>query len=241
MTLAWLFGFLSTALGLGIGGGVAWSLKGFQKSIATIYALCGGLIVGLISFEIGPESIQLGDWVIVSLGFLTGVLIFELLHKAFHRNIGITGNREKDVFLHTSILLTLGISLHNLPIGVILGATNHSSIGMSILPALILHNIPEGIILFTPLFMVGVGFCRLLMVSILVALPVAVGASIGSVFGMENPLHLAFSISLTIGIIIMITIREIFTESIKHSSIRYCFLIAFMGYALIGIYFQVIK
>lgn len=240
MTSAWLIGFLSTALGIGIGGGVAWSLKGFQKSIATIYAFCGGLIVGLINFEIGPESIQLGDWVIVSLGFLTGVLLFELLHKVFHRNVAITGNREKDLLLHTAILLTVGIGLHNLPVGVILGATNDTSIGMTILPALILHNIPEGIILFSPLFVVGLGFFRLLLVSIFVALPVAIGASIGSVFGIESPSLLAFSISLTIGTMIMITIREIFVESTKLSSARYCFFIALIGYALIGIYFQVI-
>lgn len=240
MTSAWLIGFLSTALGIGVGGGVAWLLKGFQKSIATIYALCGGLIVGLIRFEIGPESIELGDWVIVSLGLLAGVLLFELLHMVFHRNITITGNREKDLLLHTTILLIVGIGLHNLPVGVILGATNNTSIGMSILPALILHNIPEGIILFTPLFLIGAGFFRLLIVSILVALPVAVGASIGSVLGIANPLLLAFSISLTIGTMIMITIREIFAESIKLSSFRSCFFIGLIGYALIGIYFQII-
>jgi len=240
MTSVWLIGFLATALGIGFGGGVAWSLKGFQKSIATIYAFCGGLIVGLIYFEIGPESIQLGDWVIVSLGFLAGVLLFELLHKTFHRNLVMTGNREKDLLLHTALLLTIGIGLHNLPVGVILGATNDTSIGMSILPALILHNIPEGIIMFTPLFLVGLGFFGLVIVSVLVALPVAVGASIGSVFGIENPLLLAFFISLTIGTMLMITIREIFAESIKLSSFSYCFFISLIGYALIGIYFQVI-
>lgn len=240
MTAAWLIGLLSTTFGIGIGGGIAWSLNGFQKSIATVYALCGGLIVGLVGFEILPEALQIGDWITVSLGFVAGILLFELLHQSFHQNTSLTGNREKDLFLHTSILLIIGISLHNLPMGVVLGATNHSSIGMSILPALILHNIPEGIILFTPLFMTGKNVFRLIIVSIVVALPVALGAFIGSTSGMENPSLMAFSISFTVGAILMIAIREVFMESIKHSSVLYCFMIALLGTALIGTYFHIL-
>jgi ZIP family zinc transporter len=241
LTFAWLIGFVSTTLGISIGGGIAWFLKGFHKSIATIYALCGGLIIGLLSFEILPEAIHLGDWIIFTLGLASGIILFELIHIAFHKNKSITGNQEKDLYLHTGLLLTLGISLHNLPMGVVLGTTTHSLQGMSsLLSVLILHNIPEGIILFTPLFMVGIGFYRFLFVSIIVAVPVAVGALFGSFFGMENPLIIAFFISLTIGTILMITVKEVFTESIKRSSVLYCLIIALMGSALIGIYFNFI-
>lgn len=240
MAFAWLIGFLSTILGTSIGGVIAWFLKGFHKSIATIYALCGGLIIGLISFEIVPDAIQLGDWTIFILGFVSGIILFELIHKAFHKNKTVTGDKEKDLYLHTGLLLILGISLHNLPMGVVLGATNYSSQSMSLLPTLILHNIPEGIILFTPLFMVGIGFYRFLLVLIIVAVPVAVGTLFGSYFGMDNPLIIAFFISLAIGTILMITVKEIFIESINHSSLLYCLIIALMGTALIGIYFDFI-
>lgn len=240
MAFAWLVGFLSTTLGISIGGGIAWFFKGLYKSIATIYALCGGLIIGLISFDIAPEAIRLGDWIIFILGFISGIILFELIHKAFHKNTSVTGDKEKDLYLHTGLLLILGISLHNLPMGVVLGATYHSLEIMSLLPTLILHNIPEGIILFAPLFMVGIGFFRFLLISIIVAVPVAVGAFFGSYFGMNNPRIISFFISLTIGTILMITVKEIFTESIKHSSLLYCLFIALMGSALIGIYFDII-
>jgi len=236
LAFSWLIGFLATTIGLGIGGGIAWFLRGFQRSLATIFALCGGLIVGLICFEIGPEAIQLGDWVIFFLGLLSGVILFELLHKVFHNKV----DQETGLYLHTGLLLTIGISLHNLPVGVVFGTTYHSMIGTSILPTLILHNIPEGIILFTPLFMFGIGYYRVVWVSIIVALPVAVGAFFGSVFGMDKPLFVSFFISLAIGTILMVTVREIFAESIRHSSVLYCLLIALMGSALIGIYFDFI-
>ena len=236
MAFAWLIGFCATTVGLGVGGGIAWFLRGFQRSLATIYALCGGLIAGLIGFEIAPEAIQLGDWIIFTLGVLSGVLLFELLHKAFHHKV----NQGKGLFLHTGLLLIVGISLHNLPMGFIFGSTSHSMIGASILPALILHNIPEGIILFTPLFLFGIGFYHVVWISIIVAFPVAVGAFFGSVIGMDNPLVVSFFISLAIGTILMITIREILAESTRHSSMLYCLLIALMGSALIGIYFELI-
>jgi len=240
LTFAWLVGFVATALGIGIGGGIAWFFKGFRKSIAAIYALCGGLIVGLICFEIAPEAVRLGDGFVFILGLVTGVILFKLLHSTFHRNLVHSGAHQKETFLHTGYLLALGIALHNLPMGIILGTTSHSLIGTSILHTLVLHNIPEGIILFTPLFMVGLSVARFLSVLVGVSFPVAVGVFIGSVFEVDNPMVLAFFISLTIGTILMITVEEIFTESIKQSSVMFCLLIALMGSTLIGIYFNII-
>jgi len=238
LTLTWLIGLFSTTLGISIGGGIAWFLKEFHKSIATIYAVCGGLVVGLISFEIAPEAIYMGDWFIVGLGFLTGVILFELLHKALHKKK--YGKKENDLHLQTGLLLILGISLHNLPMGIVLETTHQSSVSMSILPALILHNIPEGIILFTPLFMVGISTYRFWLISIIVALPVAVGALCGGVIERDNTLLVAYIISLTIGIILMITVKEILIEAINQSSVLYCLLIALIGFTLIGIYFNLI-
>ena len=238
LTLTWLIGLCATTLGISIGGGIAWFLKEFHKSIATIYAVCGGVVVGLISFEIAPEAIHVGNWVIVGLGFIAGVILFELLHKALHKKS--YGNDENDLHLQTGLLLILGISIHNFPMGIVLETTHQSSVGMSILPALILHNIPEGIILFTPLFMVGISTYRFWLISIIAALPVAVGALCGGVIEMDNTLLVAFSISLTIGIILMITVKEILIEAIKHSSVLYSLLIALIGFILIGLYFYLI-
>lgn len=240
MTYAWLVGFVATALGIGLGGGIAWFLIGSQKSIAAIYALCGGLIFGLICFEIAPEAIFLGDWMVFTLGVLIGIMLFKLLHTAFHKNAVKAGCQRKEAFLHTGYLLAVGIALHNLPMGVILGTMSDSLISTSILHTLILHNIPEGIILFTPLYMVGLNVGRFLSIVVGVALPVAVGVFIGSVFEVDNPMYLSFFISLTIGTILVITVEEIFTESIKQSSLLFCLIIALMGSAFIGMYFTII-
>ncbi|MEM5613722.1 hypothetical protein AAHB43_03255 [Staphylococcus pseudintermedius] len=56
---------LASALGIGVGGGLAWIMEGFQSGHGFIYSLCAGLIIGLLFFEMIPESIELGGWVIL--------------------------------------------------------------------------------------------------------------------------------------------------------------------------------
>ncbi|MEW9502770.1 ZIP family metal transporter [Jeotgalibacillus marinus] len=239
MSSMWLLGFVSTAVGIGIGGLLAWLLKGFQKSIDTIYALCSGLILGLMSLEIIPAAIQLGDWIIFFLGFLAGILLFELLHTVSHKITLITNSPEKDLFIHTGFLLSLSIAVHNFPLGMILGSSD-SSMSTSLLHTLILHNVPEGMILFTPLFLAGLGFYTWFWFSVLVAVPVGIGSFVGSLIGINHPFLWAFTISLTAGIIFMVTIKEILRESTKHSSLIYCLVISMLGFICILIYFAII-
>ena len=41
---------LASALGIGVGGGLAWIMEGFQSGHGFIYS-CAGLIIGLLFFE----------------------------------------------------------------------------------------------------------------------------------------------------------------------------------------------
>ncbi|MBE1556574.1 ZIP family metal transporter [Sporosarcina limicola] len=236
MTPVWFVGFLSTFAGIGIGGIIAGLINGFQRSMGTIYAVSTGLILGLISFEIIPEAIQLGNWIIFLLGFLTGILVFKLIHMGIHKNSLITAGSYKPFNRRLGLFLALIISIHNLPMGVVMGTSGHSQFNLALLQALILHNIPEGMILFTPLFMARISFNKLFFLSILVAVPVALGALIGEVIGQQNTPIWAFLISLTVGTIYMVTIKEILTESIRHSSNRYSLLVAFLAFCLLGLY-----
>ncbi|CAM3247975.1 ZIP family metal transporter [Filibacter tadaridae] len=234
MTPIWLVGFLATLVGVGIGGILAWLVNGFKKSIGTIYAICAGLILGLISFEIAPEAIGLGDWVIFSLGFLAGVLLFKSIHKGVHKkanhSTGLHGNSTKRV----GLFLVFIISVHNLPMGAVLGTGEQMDVNNALLQALILHNIPEGMILFTPFIITGFTVRRLFSLSFLVAIPVAVGGILGESIGMQNTSLWAFLISFTVGMIYMIAVKEILVESIKYSSNRYSLFVAFISFCLMG-------
>lgn len=226
----WVIAFIATFFGVGIGGVLSYFINRFKRSIGTIYAVCAGLILGLISFGIAPEAIELGNWIVLILGFISGVLLFMFIHSMLETRL------HKRPDLKSGLLLTIIISFHNLPIGLILGTDEESAISTSLLQTLILHNIPEGMILFTLLFIAGFRFLPLLLLSFIVAVPVAVGAIIGEMIGTRNTNLSAFLMSLTVGTIYMVTVKEVLPESVKHSSNAYSILVAGTAFFLIGVY-----
>ncbi|MCZ2260728.1 ZIP family metal transporter [Sporosarcina sp. G11-34] len=226
----WFVGFIATFFGVGIGGVLSFFINGFKRSVGTIYAVCTGLILGLISFEIAPEAIRLGNWIVLALGFIAGVVLF----KAIHAILEVQLHKRPD--LKSGFLLALIISIHNFPIGVILGTSEESDISTSLLQTLILHNIPEGMILFTLLFIAGFRFLPLLLLSFVLAVPVAAGALLGEVIGTQHHLLWAFLLSLTVGTIYMVTMKEILPEARKHSSKRYSLFVTVIAFCLIGAY-----
>lgn len=234
----WVVGYLIAAFGLSVGGGIAWIFRGLQKKIYIIYSICAGLILGLLSFEIAPEAIELGNWMVFALGFSLGVIIFKLIHKASEALLAPASSKHSS--LQMGILLILGISIDYIPLGIVLGSNPYSDHNGPILQAILLHGIPEGIIVFTALFTAGLGIKTWLFLPLVVASPVAIGAYFGSSLGIINPLFWSFSMSLAVGILYMITVKEILTETIKDAPSSYVFLLALLSFGGIGGYFLLI-
>lgn len=232
----WLLGFLSSSIGILFGGSIAWLLKGFQKKIDTIYALCAGMILGILSIELFPEAINLSGWFISIVGFFVGLIIYDILDRLLHNDNLITNNPQKNQYIRTGILLFLSISIHNLPMGIIIGANQGSDISMIVLQTLLLHSIPEGIILFTPFILAGLNLYILIYFPIVISLPVIIGVIIGNLIGLKFPMVWGFIISFTVGIICMVTVKEIFLKSIKESTIMYILFISLMGFCLVAYY-----
>ncbi|WP_394189487.1 ZIP family metal transporter [Paenisporosarcina quisquiliarum] len=240
MAAIWVVGYLSTATGFGIGGMIAWMLRGFQKRMDVIYSICAGSLLGMLSFEIAPEALELGNWITFSMGFVIGVIIFNFVHSVTNLFVCAIKDRRKQSFLHSGILLVLSISFHNLPIGIVLGANQNVAFNKTLLQTIILHNIPEGIIVFTPLFMAGFGIGTWLLLSLVIAFPVGIGAYFGKLIGVGNPLAWSLTIGLAVGTIYMITIKEVLSEPIKNASSFHVFVLALLGFVITGWYFLMI-
>lgn len=233
-------GFLATAIGIGFGGVIALFLKRIQQKASTINALCTGLILGLVCMEIAPESIELAGVLVFVIGAIIGILSFVKIHELSHKMIPTTVNPQKGRLIQTGLLLAISITIHNFPLGIAFGSSQHSQIGKPLLQALILHNIPEGIAMFIPLFLAGLRFKIFLFIISFVSLPVALGAIIGAIIGMKYPILWAFIISFALGIIVVVTVKEIFMEAVKQSSFSYAFLFFIIGILAIWIYIKFI-
>ncbi|WP_274306958.1 ZIP family metal transporter [Solibacillus daqui] len=236
----WLLGFLCTSSGIFIGGMIAWHLKGLQQRVDIIYGLCAGIILGLISFEIFPEAIELGGWLSTFIGFTIGMIIFEVLHNSLHSNQGKKSTSKKKLYIRTGLTLMFSFSVHNLPLGIILATNQESDFTMTLLQTLLFHSIPEGIILFTPLILAGINIFIVLLISIIVSIPVSLGFFIGGYLGFDLQLINTTLISFTIGIIFMVTISEILYPVLIKSSIFKVLFWVLIGLGIIGFYLKLL-
>ena len=236
----WLLGLLCTSLGIFIGGMIAWLFKGLQQRVDIIYGLCAGVIMGLVIFEILPEVIELGGWLSTFIGFTIGMITFKLLHNSLHYNRGKKSTTKKKLYIRTGLLLIFSFSVHNLPMGITLGANQDSDFTITLLQTLLFHSIPEGIILFTPLILAGINIFVVFLISIFVSIPVSLGVFIGGLLGLVYQSINTILISITVGIIFMITVSEILYPALVKSSIFKVLFWILIGLGIIGFYLKLL-
>ncbi|RTQ88528.1 ZIP family metal transporter [Lysinibacillus telephonicus] len=232
----WLFGFLCTSLGILIGGTIAWLFKGLQQKIDLVYGICAGIILGLISIEIFPEAIELGGWLITIVGFTVGMILFGLLHNVLHY-IQVF-KKTSNIYIRSGLLLLISFAVHNLPMGITLGASQEKEFTISLLQTLLFHSIPEGIILFTPLIMAGINVFLGFLITLIISSPVLLGVYIGGVLGFNHQYFSASLISITIGIILMVTVSEILYPALLKSSPLKIITFTLIGFGIIGLYIK---
>lgn len=238
----WLLGLLCTSLGIFIGGMIAWLFKGLQQRVDIIYGLCAGVIMGLVIFEIIPEVIELGGWLSTFIGFTIGMITFKILHNSLHYNRGKKSTTKKKLYIRTGLLLIFSFSVHNLPMGITLGANQESDFTITLLQTLLFHSIPEGIILFTPMILAGAGIniFIIFIIAFIVSIPVSLGVLIGGLLGFVHPSINTILISFTLGIIFMVTVSEILYPALRKSSATKVIFWVLMGFGIIGIYLMLV-
>ena len=121
--------------------------------------------------------------------------------------------------LHTAgLVLAAAVALHNVPVGMAIGATFAGTAhggGGGVLAALIigLHNIPEGMSIATPLLAGGGRPAGAIGIAALSGLPTILGALAGYGAGAMNPLLLTVSLSFAAGAMLYVIFGELLPES----------------------------
>ncbi|MBQ0009017.1 MAG: ZIP family metal transporter [Firmicutes bacterium] len=142
------------------------------------------------------------------------------------------------------LVMAIVIALHNLPEGMVIGATyakNPSKIvassGMIIAIVIGLHNIPEGMAVSVPLVSGGMKRWKAVLFTALSGLPTIIGAVIGFAVGGINEIGLSVSLALASGAMLYVVFGELLPESIlmwKSKLPAFMILIGLMlGFALV--------
>ena len=145
----------------------------------------------------------------------------ELTH-ANHLQEHREGRQPRSGLFLAGLVMAAAIALHNVPEGMVVGASfarsakemllNRGGLTMAIVIGL--HNIPEGMAVAVPLISGGMPKWRSVIVTALTGFPTILGALLGFAVGAMGPTALAVSLSFASGAMLYVVFGELLPESI---------------------------
>ena len=145
----------------------------------------------------------------------------ELIHSDHYEEHKKHRVSSKTELFIAGLVMAFAIALHNLPEGMVIGASYANSTGATgmtrgLAMALVigLHNIPEGMSVSVPLSAGGMNKAKAVLVTALTGIPTILGAMLGYYLGSLSPLALSISLSFASGAMLYVVFGELLPESI---------------------------
>ncbi|MDQ7792840.1 MAG: ZIP family metal transporter [bacterium] len=198
---------------IALGGAVSSLVAGRQpRSLAALLGFPGGLVLGIAGLEAMPSAVAIAGLGWASLGFLAGTGAMVILHRLLHhRQRSSPAAHAQQRWLRAGLLAGAGVVLHNVMDGVGIGAgfAHEAHLGWVMAAAVLLHNLPVGLLIGLPLCLGRVAPGRVMAYTLLAGLITPVGALLGSVVSLGSPAGLTLGLSLAAGSLFYIISREL--------------------------------
>ena len=221
--------FCSAGLALSslLGSGLGLLIRRISHSWNDVFlGFCAGMmltasIVCLIlpAVDMCPVS---GWWQIIA-GVAAGVALIGVLDRVTPHLHHLSGIREKEnhannASFNRTLLFVMAIALHKLPEGLATGVSFNGDQGnaFAITLTIALQNIPEGMVVVTPLLMAGVRFASTTLIAVAVALLEVVGVFAGYFIGDISSALLPFMLSIAGGAMLYVISDEMIPETHSH-------------------------
>lgn len=180
-----------------------------------------GAVVCLILPAVG--MCRRAAWWQVVAGVVAGVALIGMLDRFTPHLHHLSGVKEEErhvnnASLNRTLLFVMAIAIHKLPEGLATGISFNGEPGNAFAVALTiaLQNIPEGMVVVTPLLMAGVRFLNTAMIALTVALLEVAGVFAGYFIGDISSLLLPFMLSLAGGSMLYVISDEMIPETHSH-------------------------
>lgn len=213
---AYLHILLVTALtgagGLALGGGLAALVHGpSDRAVGLLLRFTAGTMLGVVCFDLIPDAAE-GGAVLPAAGWAAaGWLAACLLDRWLGGHHGHGGGGLRGA----GLAVAAAVAVHNLPVGLAVGAAFAGSARAGLLAALVigLHNLPEGMSIAAPLLAGGTRPGRAVAAAALSGLPAVLGALLGYGAGTLDPGLLAASLALAAGAMLYVIFGELLPEA----------------------------
>lgn len=203
---------LLAGLATGLGGLIVILRKPGPISSGVLMGFASGVMITISFVGLLMESWNVaGVWTAI-FGFALGALfIFAVDVILPHTRFGVKEKGVRKRLVATGIMMAIGITIHNIPEGIAMGAgyLYAPAFGLLIAIGIALHNIPEGMATALPLYLGGKSRKKSVGIALLSGLVEPLGAVIAALFltGFQSliPVALAFAA----GVMFFITLDEL--------------------------------
>ncbi len=219
---------------IGVGGStiIGSALGFFIKNVShrtndTIIGLCAGVmlsaaVLGLLlpAFDMCPDWSQV--W-LPCLGVAGGIVVLNLLDSLTPHLHHITGIDEEEhrhnQHLNHVLLFVMAIALHKFPEGIAAGVGfggEPIDQAASVAIAISLQNVPEGMVIISPLLLAGVSRLRTFVIAIVIGALEVAGVFTGYYVAELSEAVLPFILALAGGAMLYVVSDEMIPESHAH-------------------------
>lgn len=235
---------LITALGVGgatvIGAIIGFIFKGISHKFSDIVLsfAAGVMLAAAVLGLIVPSVEYGGKWgvAITVVGIFVGALCLNLVDKIvphLHKMAGDDIEPHKSTSLGKVMLFVTAIAIHNLPEGIAAGVgfgAGDTAGALVIAGGIALQNIPEGMVIISPMLAAGVKPKRTFLIAALTGLIEVVGTLIGYFAVSLATAILPFALAFAGGTMLYVISDEMIPETHAHGSERgatYALLVGF--------------
>lgn len=231
--------FVSCVLSTGLGGLIAAAVKGDKDSTTGLFlGFAGGVMLSVVFFDLIPEALESGISLTVS-GLFGGYFFVGLLDRICNRltsravfqpsDCSDTPSRRR--LLSGGITMALAVAVHNLPEGMVVGASSAGGSGLASAAVIGMHDVPEGLAIALPLIASGMPRKKAVLISALTGVPSVIGGMIGKAVGSMGETGLTLSLSFAAGAMLSVVLCELVPESLLMRGSRSAAFWTFVGTA----------
>jgi ZIP family zinc transporter len=180
-----------------------------KEQIYKMLIYASGVMIAISILQLVPESLRLGNYLIMLSGFIIGCFFMWALNMVVpHYHHGDHESKLK----RAAFFLFVGIFIHNFPEGLAIGVGGIQNIGGSLLIALAIaiHDVPETICISAPLSRTLKNRHKAFWLALLSGVPTIVGFLVSYYLFKEIPAYyFSLIVSATAGIMVYISVVEI--------------------------------
>ena len=237
---------LLTALGVGgatvIGAIIGFIFKGISHKFSDIVlSFAAGVMLAAAILGLVLPSLDYGGKygiLITVAGIFAGALCLNLADKLvphLHKMAGVDIEEHNETKIGKVMLFVMAIAIHNLPEGIAAGVgfgSGNTADAFLIAGGIALQNIPEGMVIISPMLAAGVSPKKTFLIASLTGLVEVVGTFIGYFAVSVASVILPFALAFAGGTMLYVISDEMIPETHAHGSERFATYALLIGFSL---------